>query len=95
MFWLKIIFKPKDSIVYRFYIALKSSKTGKIGTQACACDLLTKWNLSNVLDLENQGISYSTAIEKIRKEIGKANSLGVQKDVEAMNNSGSTLSLYK
>lgn len=90
-FWLRLINKKKESLVYNAYMSVKEKPKQNNWFRDFKA-LLEKWKLDKLLDLEY--LHCRKKIQKIiREEFGKAQNQYVQNDIIAMQRS-STFNLY-
>lgn len=89
-FWLRLIRKDRDSLIYKCYEAVKlaKSKSKKYNWYMQLKSLLSKWNLEQILDLENrEKITFKECMIEMDLMLVKAESESVSNDIVQMKRS--------
>jgi hypothetical protein len=91
-FWLRLLYKSKDSLIYKCYEASKLSNS-KYSWYQQLKSLLSKWKIENILNLENKDLNHKQALTEIKHVLDKCERDAVSNDIEKMRESN-FFSLY-
>jgi hypothetical protein len=80
-FWIKIIRKNKESLIYKCYEAIKASKC-RLNWFHQLKTLLRKWQIESILELENMhNLTYKEIVKQVALTLEKIESDNISKDI--------------